>query len=131
MAGVSVELNHTIVHATDKQASAEFLAGILGLEAGPPWGPFYPVKVANGVELDFTDVGDQPLTPGHYAFLVSDDEFDGIFTRIKEAGLEFRADPHGGGVGEINHHDGGRGVYFPDPDGHLMETITRPYGSGP
>lgn len=127
---MAVALNHLIVHANDKQASAEFLAGILGVEAGPPWGPFYPVKVANGVELDFTDVGDHPFTPGHYAFLVSEEDFDGIFERIRAAGLEFRADPHGGGVGEINHHDGGRGVYFPDPDGHLMEAITRPYGSG-
>ena len=127
---MTVELNHTIVHARDKKASAEFLAGILGVEAGPPWGPFYPVRLANGVELDFTDVGDHPFTPTHYAFLVSEEDFDGIFARIKEAGLEFRADPHGGGVGEINHHDGGRGVYFPDPDGHLMEAITRPYGSG-
>ena len=127
---MTVELNHTIVHATDKRASAEFLAGILGVEAGPAWGPFYPVRLANGVELDFMDVGDDTLMPTHFAFLVSEEEFDGIFGRIKEAGLEFRAEPHGGGVGEINHHDGGRGVYFPDPDGHLMEAITRPYGSG-
>ena len=127
---MTVTLNHLIVHARDKKASAEFLAGILGVEAGPPWGPFHPVKLANGVELDFTDVGEHPLTPTHYAFLVGEEEFDGIFERIKEAGLEYRADPHGGGVGEINHHDGGRGVYFPDPDGHLMEAITRPYGSG-
>lgn len=127
---MTVELNHTIVHATDRRRSAEFLAGILGVEAGPPWGPFYPVRLANGVELDFMDVGDDALTPTHFAFLVSEEEFDCIFARIKEAGLEFRADPHGGGVGEINRHDGGRGVYFPDPDGHLMEAITRPYGSG-
>ena len=127
---VSVQLNHQIVHARDKKASAEFLAGILGVEAGPPWGPFYPVALANGVELDFTDVGDHPFTPGHYAFLVSEHEFDAIFGRIKDAGLEFRADPHGGGVGEINHHDGGRGVYWNDPDGHVLEIITRPYSRG-
>jgi catechol 2,3-dioxygenase-like lactoylglutathione lyase family enzyme len=126
---MSVQLNHTIVHARDKKRSAEFLARMLGLEAAPPWGPFYPVRLANGVELDFTDVGGTPFVATHYAFLVSEEEFDEIFGRIEEAGLEYRADPHGGGVGEINHHDGGRGVYWNDPDGHVLEIITRPYGS--
>jgi catechol 2,3-dioxygenase-like lactoylglutathione lyase family enzyme len=124
---VSVELNHTIVAARDDRASAEFLAGILGLEAGPAWGPFVPVATSNGVTLDFATVTGGPITMQHYAFLVSEEEFDTAFGRIQAAGLDYWADPHGRQPGEINHHHGGRGVYFRDPAGHGMEIITRPY----
>jgi catechol 2,3-dioxygenase-like lactoylglutathione lyase family enzyme len=126
---VSVEFNHTIILARDKRASAEFLAHILGLEAGEEWGPFVPVQTSNGVTLDFATVHhDIPMQ--HYAFLVSEEEFDGIFQRIKDAGITYYADPHGQRPNEINHNDGGRGMYFMDPAGHGMEVITRPYGSG-
>ena len=124
-----VQLNHTIVAAHDKKTSARFLADILGLEVSPQYGPFIPVEIPNGVTLDYMDSSDT-ITPQHYAFLVSEDDFDTIFARIREAGLTYWADPHHRRTGEINHNDGGRGVYFPDPDGHLLEVLTRPYGSG-
>ncbi|UGY91970.1 VOC family protein [Streptomyces gobiensis] len=127
---MSVELNHTIVYARDKKMSAEFLASILGLEVGAPFGPFIPVVTSNGVTLDFYEGGEGPITPQHYAFLVSEDDFDAIFDRIEAAGLTYYADPSHTRPGEINRMDGGRGAYFDDPDGHNMEIITRPYGSG-
>lgn len=125
-----VQLNHTIVAARDKRAAAEFLAGILGLRVGEPFGPFLPVETANGVTLDFVDSGAEPITSQHYAFLVSEEDFDAIFRRIQEAGIEYYADPGHRQVGRINRHDGGRGAYFADPNGHNLEIITRPYGSG-
>jgi catechol 2,3-dioxygenase-like lactoylglutathione lyase family enzyme len=125
-----VELNHTIVAARDRKASADFLATILGLEAGAPYGPFIPVETDNGVTLDFMDAGDGPITPQHYAFLISEEEFDAIFARIREAGITYYADPGHLKAGQINRHDGGRGLYFEDPDRHNLEIITRPYGSG-
>jgi catechol 2,3-dioxygenase-like lactoylglutathione lyase family enzyme len=124
-----VELNHTIVHAPDNRESAQFLAGILGLEVGAAWGPFVPVATSNGVTLDFATIPAESITSQHYAFLVSDDEFDAAFDRIRQAGLTYYADPHLQRPGEINHHYGGRGLYFLDPAGHGMEIITRPYGS--
>ena len=124
-----VQLNHTIVAARDKQVSATFLSEILGLPAPKPFGPFLGVEVDNEVTLDFMDT-DREITPQHYAFLISEDEFDEIFGRIRERGLEHWADPGQSRAGSINHNDGGRGVYFEDPDGHLLEVITRPYGSG-
>jgi catechol 2,3-dioxygenase-like lactoylglutathione lyase family enzyme len=126
---MSVELNHTIVAARDRQTSADFLAEVLGLGAPTPFGPFMVVEVANGVSLDFADA-DGEVTPQHYAFLVSEPEFDEIFGRIQARDLPYWADPARRRPGEINHNDGGRGVYFPDPDGHFLEIITRPYGSG-
>ncbi|MFF2324589.1 MULTISPECIES: VOC family protein [unclassified Streptomyces] len=128
---MSVELNHTIVHARDNQRSAEFLADILGLEVGAEWGPFVPVATANGVTLDFATVQEAPIATQHYAFLVSEAEFDAAYTRIKDLGITYYADPHHKHPGEINHNDGGRGIYFPDPAGHAMEIITRPYGGSP
>ncbi|UQA32490.1 VOC family protein [Streptomyces sp. HNA39] len=125
---MSVELNHTIIHSRDNRESAEFLAELLGLEAGPEWGPFVPVVLANGVTLDFATVPEESITPQHYAFLISEAEFDAAFARIQELGIAYYADPHLRHPGEINHNDGGRGVYFPDPSGHGMELITRPYG---
>lgn len=126
---MSVELNHTIVAARDRRASAEFLAEVLGLPAPTPFGPFLVVEAANGVSLDVMET-DEDVTPQHYAFLVSEPEFDEIFDRIRARDLPYWADPGRRRQGKINHNDGGRGVYFPDPSGHLLEIITRPYGSG-
>ncbi|HEX5597245.1 VOC family protein [Streptomyces triticisoli] len=126
---MTVELNHTIVAAHDKEQSARFLADLLGLEVAPPFGPFTPVQVANGVTLDYMETT-EPIPPQHYAFLVSEDDFDAIFARVRTAGLTYWADPYHRRPGEINRNDGGRGVYFDDPDGHNMEILTRPYGSG-
>lgn len=125
-----VELNHTIVAARDKAAAADFLATILGLTVGAPYGPFLPVETSNGVTLDFMDSDEDQIASQHYAFLVSEEDFDAIFTRIQQAGITYYADPGHREAGRINHHDGGRGTYFEDPNGHNLEIITRPYGSG-
>ncbi|MFJ8849094.1 VOC family protein [Streptomyces sp. NPDC102437] len=128
---MSVELNHTIIQSRDNRKSAEFLADILGLEIGEEWGPFIPVTTANGVTLDFATIPEASITGQHYAFLISEAEFDTAYARIKELGVAYFADPHKKQPGEINHNDGGRGVYFLDPAGHAMEIITRPYGGFP
>ncbi|WP_326696077.1 VOC family protein [Streptomyces sp. NBC_01754] len=125
---MSVKLNHTIVHSRDNRESAEFLAHILGLDTGEEWGPFIPLVLANGVTLDFATIPAESITTQHYAFLISEAEFDSAFERIRARGITYYADPHRKLPGEINHNDGGRGVYFPDPSGHGMELITRPYG---
>lgn len=127
---MAVELNHTIVAARDKRVAAEFLAGILGLEVSPPFGPFLPVETGNGVTLDFADSDPAQITSQHYAFLVSEADFDAIMGRIQRAGITYYADPGHRRAGEINRNDGGRGAYFADPNGHNLEIITRPYGSG-
>jgi catechol 2,3-dioxygenase-like lactoylglutathione lyase family enzyme len=126
---MTVQLNHTIVSARDKQASANFLVEILGLPAPVPFGPFMTVQVDNDVTLDFRD-SDGEITPQHYAFLVGEDDFDEIFGRIRQRELPYWADPFRDQPGEINNRDGGRGVYFEDPNGHFLEILTRPYGSG-
>lgn len=125
---MSVELNHTIVHCKDNRESAEFFADLLDLTVGEEWGPFIPVVLANSVTLDFATVPAASIAPQHYAFLISEAEFDSAFAKIQALGIEFYADPHRKHPGEINRNDGGRGVYFPDPGGHWLELITRPYG---
>jgi extradiol dioxygenase family protein len=125
-----VQLNHTIVRARDKHESARFLSEILGLPAPVPFAHFLVVEADNGVSLDFDDAGDADIPPQHYAFLVTEDEFDEIFGRIQARGLDYYADPGARLKGEINRHDGGRGVYWADPSGHWLEIITRRYGSG-
>lgn len=126
---MSVKLNHTIVSSRDKRLSANFLAEVLGLAGPVPFGPFLGVEVGNEVTLDFLDA-DGEIAPQHYAFLVSEREFDQIFGRIRARDLPYWADPAQLREGEINTHDRGRGVYFEDPSGHLLEVITRPYGGG-
>ncbi|MGW1225950.1 VOC family protein [Streptomyces sp. NPDC002530] len=125
---MSVEFNHTIVHARSNRDSAEFLAHLLDLEIGQEWGPFIPVSLTNGVTLDFATIPAASITPQHYCFLIDDAAFDAAFRRIEEAGVAYYADPHLKQPGEINHEHGGRGLYFMDPAGHGMEIITRPYG---
>ena len=122
------ELNHIILPSNDMRAAASFTTHILGLEPHPQWGPFMPVVLANGVTIDYMDA--EVRDSHHCAFIVGDDEFEPIFERIKAAGIPYYADPGLRREGEINHHDGGSGVYFHDPDGHLLEVITRPYGTG-
>jgi catechol 2,3-dioxygenase-like lactoylglutathione lyase family enzyme len=124
-----IQLNHTIVAARDKQASAQFLSDVLGLPQPRPFGPFVTVQADNDVTLDFLDSGEE-IVPQHYAFLVTESEFDEVFDRIRGRGLSFWADPAHNQPGEINTRDGGRGVYFDDPNGHKLEILTRPYGSG-
>jgi catechol 2,3-dioxygenase-like lactoylglutathione lyase family enzyme len=127
---MSVELNHTIVHAADSATSARFMREVFGLAEPESFGPFLVVRTANGVSLDYIDCP-PPIPPQHYAFLVSDAEFDEIFGRVKARGLTYWADPMRAQPGRINTHFGGRGVYFCDPAGHFLEIITKPYGSGP
>ena len=124
---MSIRLNHTIVHARDKHASARFLAEILGLGEPTTYGPFVVVRVENDVFLDFADDPGE-IRAQHYAFLVGEDEFDQVLGRIVARGLTYWADPYHWRPGEINTNDGGRGIYWSDPDGHNLEIITRPYG---
>ena len=129
---MSVTLNHTIVWCREKKVSSRYLAGTLGLQEAKPWGPFMVVEMGNGVSLDYHDFYDAEgeIASQHYAFLVSESEFDEIVGRIREAGQDYWADPGLRRNGQINRNDGGRGVYFKDPDGHLLEIITRLYGAG-
>ena len=124
---MAVELNHTVVSAHDKEASARFLSEILGLEPPVPFGPFACVETANGVSLDYAD-RNGPFPPVHYAFLVSEEEFDAIFARVTERRLRYWADPGHTREGVLNTN--GHGFYFEDPSGHNLEVLTRPYGSG-
>ena len=126
---MAIHFNHPILWAQDSEASATFLAEMLGLPAPRQWGPFHMVTTENDANLDYMDT-DGEIKPQHYAFLISEDDFDEIFGRIRDRELSYWADPGQKQSGEINHHDGGRGVYFEDLNGHLLEIITRPYGSG-
>ena len=101
--------SHTIVSARDKRASAAFLTELLGLQPAVPFGPFMSVQLENGVALDFCD-DDGEITSQHYAFLVSEAEFDQIFARIRARDLAYWADPYRKRRGEINTRDGGRGL---------------------
>jgi catechol 2,3-dioxygenase-like lactoylglutathione lyase family enzyme len=125
---MAIELNHTIVPARDPRASATFYAEVLGLPAPKRFAHFWAVQLDNGVTLDFSQ-SDEDLPIEHYAFLVGESEFDAIFERIRQRGLTYWADPAHRRAFEINHNDGGRGLYWNDPDGHYLEIITRPYGS--
>jgi catechol 2,3-dioxygenase-like lactoylglutathione lyase family enzyme len=128
---MAITFNHTIVFSHDKKQSATFLTDLFDLPSPTPVGPLLTVTVANGVALDYMDLpegGD--VRRQHYAFLVSEDEFDTIYAKIRAQGLEHWADHMSTRQGEINHDDGGKGVYFRDPSGHQLEILTRPYGSG-
>jgi catechol 2,3-dioxygenase-like lactoylglutathione lyase family enzyme len=119
---MSIELNHTIVPARDPEASAQFLAAILGLTVDPPVAHFTPVTLANSVTLDYDQY--DKFDSHHYAFLVSEDEFDAAFGRIQNRGITFYADPACQQPGQIYRSNGRRGTYFRDPDDHLMEILT-------
>jgi catechol 2,3-dioxygenase-like lactoylglutathione lyase family enzyme len=122
---VAVELNHTIIPSRDKQASAAFLAELLGLAPPTAFGPFVCIETANGVSLDYDDR--TSFEPGHYAFLIGEPEFDAVFAKVKERGIRYWADPGHRQEGVVNGN--GRGFYFEDPSGHNMEVLTRPYGT--
>ncbi|MET4071289.1 catechol 2,3-dioxygenase-like lactoylglutathione lyase family enzyme [Bradyrhizobium sp. S3.2.6] len=126
---MTIDFNHTILAARDSKASADYLAEMLGLPAPRRWGPFYMVTTDNGANLDYMDSKGE-IAHQHYAFLVGDAEFDAILERICQRNLAYWADPGRQTAGKINNHDGGRGLYFEELNGHLLEIITRPYGSG-
>lgn len=123
---MSVQLNHTIVWCRDKQKSSAFLIEMLGLAEPVPFGPMLVVRLSNSVSLDFYNQN-ETIASQHYAFLVSEAEFDQVMARIRQRQLEFWAAPGKQRPGETYEHNGGRGVYFDDPDGHLLEVMTRPY----
>lgn len=122
---MTVQLNHTIVPARDPQASAQFLADILGLSVDPPLAHFTPVTLDNGVSLDYDRAED--FEPHHYAFMVSEEEFDAALARIQDGGITHYGDPACREIGQVyrsQRTEGQRGTYFRDPDGHLMEILT-------
>jgi catechol 2,3-dioxygenase-like lactoylglutathione lyase family enzyme len=118
-----MELNHTIVPAHDKEASARFFAEVMGLQYEGPQGHFAPVRINDSLTLDFDNHDD--VKHQHYAFKVSDEEFDAIFERVKARGIRYGSGPGGDWDMQINHRRGGRGFYFPDPNGHSIEVLTR------
>ncbi len=121
---MTIELNHTIVPARNKEESARFYARMFGFEYAGPLGHFAPVKIrSQSLTLDFDT--SESFEPGHYAFKVSEREFDAIFARILEAGLAYGSEPFDAENMQINHWNGGRGVYFRDPGGNLLELLTR------
>jgi catechol 2,3-dioxygenase-like lactoylglutathione lyase family enzyme len=126
---MAIRLDHTIIPAHDGEVAARWFADLFGVPEPVRFSVFWQVTTANGVDLDFDTYGEEgTFTTSHYAFLVDDADFDGIYGRITAGGLEHWADPGRRNSGEINHHDGGRGVYFANPDDHLLEIITVPYG---
>jgi catechol 2,3-dioxygenase-like lactoylglutathione lyase family enzyme len=121
---MAIHLNHTIVPAKDKEASARFFAHVMGLTYEGASGHFAPVRVDDNLTMDFDSRED--FEHHHYAFQVSEKEFDQIFGRIKESGTTFGSQPFAQSNGEVNHRRGGRGVYFADPNGHSLELLTHP-----
>jgi catechol 2,3-dioxygenase-like lactoylglutathione lyase family enzyme len=120
---MAIVLDHTIVPARDKEASARFFARIFGLSYEGAVSHFAPVRVNEALVLDFDDW--ENFEAHHYAFKVSDPEFDGIFQRVKDEGLAYGSGPFSSENMQINHRSGGRGFYFKDPNGHLLEVLTR------
>jgi len=118
-----IMLNHTIVPAHDKKQAASFLAQMLGLGPVASEGPFDAVHVNPSLTFDFAER--EHFEPHHYAFEVGDAEFEAILERVRGAGVVFSSDPHQQVVGRINHRGGGRGFYFRDPEGHILEVMTQ------
>ena len=121
---MAIVLDHTIVPARDKETSARFFAEIMGLTYDGPHGHFAPVHVNDSLTFDF-DTRDR-FESHHYAFYISDEEFDAILARVKAAGRKFGSGPRSHEDGQINTRRGGRGFYFADLDGHLLEVMTTP-----
>jgi catechol 2,3-dioxygenase-like lactoylglutathione lyase family enzyme len=119
---MSIVLDHTIVPARDKVASAEFFARIFGLAYEGPHSHFAPVKVNDNLTLDFDDR--EQFESHHYAFRISDAEFDAIFDRVRGEGIVYGSGPRSRRDMQINHRNGGRGFYFEDPNGHVLEVMT-------
>jgi catechol 2,3-dioxygenase-like lactoylglutathione lyase family enzyme len=121
---MSIKLNHTIVPAKDKEAAAKLFAKIFGLNYDGPMGHFAPVRVNDELTMDFDNA--ESFEPHHYAFHVSDDEFDAIFDRIQKAGIDWGSGPRSSRDRQLNSRTAGPGVYFHVLDGHLLELLTRP-----
>ena len=131
MHSVSIRLDHTIVPVKDKVAAATFFAEIFDLEVKPGGGYFAQVQLNDSLTFDFADEPEPLRTSHHYAFHVSDAEFDGIWSRVRARKLSYGSGPSEHTNGELYARRGGRGFYFADPDGHLLEVMTVPEtGSG-
>ena len=126
---MTARLNHTIVWCRDQRKSAKFLTEVLGLPPPRRFMHFLVVDLANEVSVDYFEEKTDPIALQHLAFLVDEQEFDAALERVRKLTKEIWADPAKRDPGRINRHFGGRGVYFDDPDGHLFEIITKPYGS--
>jgi catechol 2,3-dioxygenase-like lactoylglutathione lyase family enzyme len=120
---MAIALNHTIVPARDKEASARFFAEIFGLEYKGASGHFAPVRINESLTLDFDNR--DSFDWHHYAFKVSDEEFDAVLGRVQAAGLSYGSGPGSRTDGRLNSRRGGRGFYFDDPNGHILELMTR------
>jgi hypothetical protein len=129
---MAIALDHLIVPARDRHASAELLARLLGV----PWsrtgiGPFSPVYASDGLTLDFDQWDAQTLPVQHYCFRVSEAEFDAILSRLQAEKLAYRSTPHGPVDHRVNTDHGGRIVYWSEPDGHVWEALTVSYARRP
>ena len=120
---MALTLNHTIVPAHDKIASAEWFARLFGVQFSGTQGHFAPVQVNETLTLDFDNA--ERFEPHHYAFHVSEEEFDAILGRVKAAGVAYGSEPSAQDNGQINTRRGGRGVYFRDGNRHSWELLTR------
>lgn len=125
---MTVQFNHTVISSKDKEKSAHFMTDLFGLPAPTSFGPFMVVKLDNNVSLDFVTTTKE-IYSRHFAFLVGETDFDEIFERIRTKNMMYWADHNREHPLQINHNDGGRGLYFNDLDGHFLEIITRPYGA--
>lgn len=119
---MAILLDHTIVPARDKEESARFFARIFGLSYDGPVSHFAPVRVNDGLTLDFDDR--DSFESHHYAFKISEAEFDRIFERVKREGIAYGSGPRSLDDMAINHRRGGRGFYFRDLNGHVLEVLT-------
>ncbi|MEV4872910.1 VOC family protein [Streptomyces syringium] len=131
---MALELNHIIVHVKDRHESAEFLAGLLGADAPVDWAHFTQLTSSNGVGVDFADhmVAPEDINLSHLAYLVTEEEFDAIFSRVEQRGVRFWADPAMKAEGQINLAYGGRSIYLLDPGGTCaIEFMTKPYAEVP
>lgn len=122
---MAVHLDHTIVPARDKEVAAKWFADVMGLQYKGAWGHFAPVQIDEHLSLDFDNRED--FQTSHYAFIVSDEEFDAILNRVRLGEIVYGSGPRSHQDGEINNHHQGRGFYFQDPNGHLLEVITHTY----
>lgn len=119
-----ITLNHVLVPAHDKRASAQFFADMFGPKS--PGSPIALLTSSLSARRDSISPSMDHFEPHQFAFLVSEDDFDKIFARVREAGIEFSAGLMHQKTGQINHNDGGRGLYFRDINGHNIELLTRP-----